>query len=94
MVINSKTVETILIASSWKGESAPFTYDVTMSEIDSTTYAIEVAPSVDASTNQELSYMKAGLCGGDINDGTFTLQAYGKKPGIDIPIVVIVRGEI
>lgn len=37
--------------------------------------------------------VSAGICGGTQATGSITLSAYGDKPVIDLPVVVLVRGD-
>ena len=94
MVINSKTVAKTIYASAWNGENSPFTQTISVPEITSETYGVEITPSENASLSQEIAYINAAFCGGNISTGSLTIQALGKKPEVDIPIVVIIRGEI
>ena len=92
--LNSKIVEATLSAESWIGENFPYEQTVSIIEIKETTYAVEIAPSENASLVEKIAYINASFCGGKITPGNLTVQALGKKPEVDIPIVVIVRGEI
>ena len=51
-------------------------------------------PANGASNEQLQTYLSAGLCGGVASSGTITIKAFGQKPTINIPITVVVRGEI
>ena len=92
--VNSNIVEATLSAESWIGENFPYEQAVSIIEIKETTYAVEIAPSENASLVEKIAYINASFCGGKITPGNLTVQALGKKPEVDIPIVVIVRGEI
>ena len=49
----------------------------------------------NGATNAQLeAYLEAGLCGGTTGIGTITIKAFGKKPATNIPITIVVRGEI
>ena len=92
--INSKLIDVTLNSGSWSGSSAPYSYTISNSSITDTNEAVEIAPNNSASNDQLKSYMLAGLCGGTISSGKVVLKAFGKKPSINIPIVMIIRGEI
>ena len=92
--LNSKLIDVTLNSSGWSGSSAPYTYTISNSSITDTNEAVEIAPNNSASNDQLKSYMLAGLCGGTISSGKIVLKAFGKKPSINIPIVMIIRGEI
>ena len=92
--INSKIQNVTLSSSSWSGSAAPYSYTVSNSNVTSTTQVIEVMPSNGATNNQLQAYLNAGLCGGVTGSGTITFKAFGKKPTVNIPITIVVRGEI
>ena len=49
----------------------------------------------NGATNEQLqAYLSAGMCGGATGTNTITIKAFGEKPGINIPITILVRGEI
>lgn len=87
-------IDVTLNSGSWSGSSAPYTYTINNSSITDANEAVEIAPNNSASTDQLLAYMNSGLCGGTISAGKIVLKAFGKKPSINIPIVMIIRGEI
>ena len=91
---NSKLIDVTLNSSSWSGNNAPYTYSISNSSITDDNEAVEIAPNNNASSEQLLAYMACGLCGGTISSGKIILKAFGKKPSINIPIVMIIRGEI
>ena len=51
-------------------------------------------PANGASNTQLEAYLYAGLCGGATGTGTITIKAFGEKPEVNIPITIVVRGEI
>ena len=92
--INSKLIDVTLNSGSWGGSEPPYTYTINNSSITDTNEAVEIAPNNTASNEQLLAYMACGLCGGTISAGKIVLKAFGSKPEINIPIVMIIRGEI
>lgn len=92
--LNSKIQNITLTTSGWSGSAAPYSYTVSNSNVTSTTQVIEVMPSNGATNNQLQAYLNAGLCGGVTGSGTITFKAFGKKPTVNIPITIVVRGEI
>ena len=92
--INSKISDITLTTSGWSGTNAPYTYTVSNSNIVDNTESVEIAPNNSCTDAQLRSYMNCGFCGGTISAGKVVLKAFGKKPTINIPIVLIVRGEI
>ena len=92
--LNSKLIDVTLNTSGWSGSSAPYTYTISNSSITDTNEAVEIAPNNSATNEQLLAYMACGLCGGTISAGKIVLKSFGKKPTTNIPIVMIIRGEI
>ena len=92
--INSKIQNVTLNISSWSGSEAPFSYTVSNSNVTSTSKVVEIMPANGATNDQLAAYLSAGLCGGATGTGTITIKAFGKKPTTNIPITIVVRGEI
>ena len=92
--INSKIQNITLSSSSWSGSEPPYTYTVSNSNVTSTSKVVEIMPANGASNTQLEAYLYAGLCGGATGTGTITIKAFGEKPEVNIPITVVVRGEI
>ena len=92
--INSKLIDVTLNSGSWGGSEPPYTYTISNSSITDTNEAVEIAPNNSATDEQLIAYMACGLCGGTISAGKIVLKAFGSKPEINIPIVMIIRGEI
>ena len=92
--LNSKIQNITLNSSSWSGSSAPYSYTVSNADITSTSKVVEIMPANGATNAQLEAYLEAGLCGGTTGIGTITIKAFGKKPATNIPITIVVRGEI
>lgn len=92
--LNSKIQNVTLSSSSWSGSEPPYTYTVSNSNVTSTSKVVEIMPANGASNTQLEAYLYAGLCGGATGTGTITIKAFGEKPDINIPITIVVRGEI
>ena len=92
--LNSKIQNVTLNTSSWSGSEAPFSYTVSNSNVTSTSKIVEIMPANGATNDQLQAYLSAGLCGGATGTGTITIKAFGKKPTTNIPITIVVRGEI
>lgn len=82
----------ILLSSSWTGDTAPYyiTIDV---EGATATNNIEILPAATLIQEQYEAMSSAGITGADQAEGSVTLKAFGDKPKIDLPIIVIVRGD-
>lgn len=89
-VINTTATIT---AASWTGTSAPYSVDVSNASITGSAREIVGAyinPS--ATLAQMQAWNEAGFIGGTNTAGKITLKAIGKKPTIDIPISLTIRG--
>lgn len=83
-----------LVTTNWVGESAPYTYPITIQGMDADKNW-EVTNSVEPlMTESELTaFGEAKIIAGSQTTNTINLVAYGKKPTMDINILVIVRGD-
>ena len=81
-----------LTAAKWSG-SGPYTITVNVTGATATNN-IEVLIPGTATDTQVEAWMNACIVNGTQASGSITLKAYGEKPEIDIPIEVIVRGDI
>ena len=89
---NSKIQNITLSSSSWSGSSAPYSYTINLSSIGLTGNSqIDISPGINASNDQYKALLAASLCGGSISGSNLTVKAFGKKPSINIPIVITVR---
>ena len=88
----STTVTATLSASSWSGDSAPYTYTLSVSGVTATSNQ-EFLPALDITEEQLTALQAANIQDGGQSSGSVTLKAFGTKPTIDIPIRVIVRGD-
>lgn len=88
----SQTFDATLTAALWVGVSAPFTYTIQNAAI--TDYNnVEVIPGDAINADQVKALGKASIVNGVQSNGKVVLRAFGKKkPEINIPIKLIVRG--
>ena len=86
----SIVVNTDLLAASWSDASY---YTLSISEITTTTNQ-EILPAVNITPEQLEALQSANLQDGGQTNGSVTLKAFGDVPTIDIPIRVIVRGDM
>lgn len=90
-VINESFITTsTLLASSWTGSSAPYTYSLTINGITDTSFN-EITPTIDITLTQLSALQNANITDGGQTTNTVTLKAYGTKPTVDIPIRIYVR---
>lgn len=80
--------------TSWTGSSAPYTATITVDALTGAeTEYVEVFVPYEATTQQKTAWAEAGVASGDNKEKQLILEALGDKPGIDIPITLIVREE-
>lgn len=89
----SKLQEIILLSSGWEGDEAPYIYTLAVTGVTATSIQ-EILPSLNI-TRSELSELQAA----NIQDagqsaGIMTLKAFNVKPSIDIPVRIILRGDM
>lgn len=89
----STIVSAALSANNWSGDSAPYTYTLSISDV-TTTSNQELLPALNI-TEEELTALQSANIqdGGQLTD-SIILKAFGDKPTIDIPIRVILRGDM
>lgn len=86
----SKLVTSTLLAASWSSDAL---YSLPVSGVTETSIN-EILPAVDITTEQLEALQAANLMDNGQNINTIKLKAYGTVPTIDIPIRVIVRGDM
>lgn len=87
--IQSKT----LAASSWTGASAPFLYSLSVPGVTMTSIQ-ELSPTIAITQAQLDALQKANIQDAGQSIDTINLKAWGIKPTIDIPVNVLLRGDI
>lgn len=88
------TSQTItLSAGSWSGSSAPFSYTISVSGVTASN-VVEIVPQNNLTAEQVKAMANAMIVSGTQSTNSITLRAYGKKPTVNLPIVVIVRGDL
>lgn len=84
--------EATLAAAGWQGATAPYNYALELTEATETNL-IEIVPQLNPTLEQYETWAEAGIAGGKQSVGNITLLAYGDKPEIDLPIIILVRGD-
>ena len=91
---NMSTVLSLTIpASGWAGSSAPFTNTITATGVtennwlELTTPAGITGDEIEALANADIRQIGQGT-------DSMTFYAHGDKPTIDVPITIIIRGDI
>lgn len=87
----SISVNTNLLANDWVGETTPFSITISDQRITDTNN-IDVISR--ATSHQEIeAWGNLGYMVGTQEVGSITIQSYGFKPTIDIPITLVIRGD-
>lgn len=90
---DSHLVSTSFLYTEWTGTTAPYTYTLTISGITNTSNQ-EVLPSLSITQTELSALQSANIQDGGQSTDTMIILAWGSKPTIDIPIRVILRGDI
>jgi hypothetical protein len=88
-VLQTKT----LSAASWVGSVIPYTYTLSVTGVTPTSVQ-EILPTTDITEAQLAALLNAIIQDGGQSTNTVVLKAWGEKPIIDIPIRVILRGDM
>lgn len=91
--IKSTTVTATLLASSWDTSEDHPKYTLSVSGVTADSNQ-EVLPPVNPSDDVLEALQSANLQDGGQADGVMYIIAYGDTPTIDLPIRVILRGDI
>ena len=87
----STTTEATLSAASWSGNSAPYTYTLTVNGVTDTSMQ-EIVFATSINLEQLTAGQNANIQDGGQSANTIVLKAWGEKPTVDLPIRVIMRG--
>lgn len=91
---NVSTVKSFtLSASSWEDNGSWIKYDIADSLVTSNSNQ-EVIPNGAIISSEQFKALQRACLVGTQEQGIIHLWAYGKKPTIDIPIMIIFRGTI
>ena len=80
-----------LAAASWTGDTAPYSIALSVAKATETNN-IDIIPQASEANTIE-AWQGLGYMLGTQAEGSVTIQAWGDKPSVDIPIKVIVRGD-
>lgn len=81
-----------LSSGSWTGSEAPFSLTLTNEDFtDSNNIELIMPETVTA--EQVEAYQAAMIMNGTQANGRITIKAWGEKPEINLPLIVIVRGD-
>lgn len=88
----SETVTATLLAASWTGSSAPYTYTLAVTGVTANSNQ-ELLPALNITEEQLTALQSANIQDGGQAANSVILTAFGDKPTINLPIRVIVRGD-
>ncbi len=91
--IGAATKSTLVIASLLASNWTDHTYVLNVSDV-TTVSAWELFPGLPITTDELDAYQAANLQDGGQAAGSITIEAFGDVPEIDIPVRVIVRGDL
>lgn len=80
-----------LKSADWSGDTSPFSQTISVDSVNADSYVELTVPSNIALGEVE-SYQSACIISGTVNNGSITVNAYGEKPSINLPLLIIVRG--
>ena len=87
------TISTAIPASRWTGASAPYTVNITVTQLTGAAdELVEVYVPHTATLEQKTAWSEAGIVSGDNQKGVLILEALMEKPTVDIPIKLMVGG--
>lgn len=79
-----------LLASGWTGSSAPYTNTITDTKIGNENVGLDLNVPTTAQVN---AFDLARLKGAGTSNNVATFKAYGVKPAIDIPVLLLIGGK-
>lgn len=87
----SKTYQMTMSAASWTGDAAPYSIELSVTGVTDTSN-VDIIPQ--ASTEEQIdAWLGLSYMLGSQAEEKVTIQSWGDKPTVDIPITVIVRGD-
>ena len=90
--IQDQTISATISTSSWSGSSAPYTCKISNSKILANSN-VDINLASSASDAQALSFVGGAFVPGVVAAGSVTIKAYGKKPKVDLPIMLLIHGK-
>lgn len=89
--VKATTITETLNTANWIGTKAPFSQIISISSVKADSY-IELTVPSNITLEQIEAYQSACIASGTVNNGSITVNAYGEKPSINLPLLIIVRG--
>lgn len=88
----STSYNLVLSSKNWIGDVAPYANTLSVPKATAENNIELVTPSA-VTVDEVKAYTRANIASATQSDGFIVVYAYGKKPSIDLPITVIVRGD-
>lgn len=85
------SVTKTLKSADWSGDTSPFSQTIPVDSVNANSYVELTVPS-KITLGEVESYQSACIISGTVNNGSITVNAYGEKPSINLPLLIIVRG--
>ena len=90
--VKDASFDVTMNVSGWTGDSSPYSYKITNTKILATSN-VDISPRIGCTNAQILAFSEGGFGPGSLAAGSVTIACYGKKPTVDLPVTVIVRGK-
>lgn len=87
-----KQVTKTLSSSAWQGTSAPYIAQLEVSGLTQNS-DVQIVSNYDWTIEQMQSWSNAKIMSGKTESNKLLLKAYGEKPTVDLPIVLLVGSE-
>lgn len=88
----STSVSATLLSTGWTGTSAPYSITVAVTGATATNN-LELISTTTITAVQVKAMAQAQIVTGTQTTNSITLKAFGKKPTVDLPVIVIIRGD-
>ena len=85
--------EITLAAAAWSGQTAPYSLTLELAGVAADTL-VELLPGAAVTAVQLDALQSANIQGGAQGNGSLTLLAFGEKPAADLPVRLVVRGDL
>ena len=85
----SSIIDTTLLASNWNDN----TYSLSISTVTASSNQ-EILPTIDITEEELAALQAANIQDAGQSSGVITLKAFGEVPTIDLPVRIILRGDV
>lgn len=88
----SALVNATIVAENWTGEASPYVNAITVEGVTKSS-VVDISLSSAATQEQAKAWMAGQFADGGQADGIVKIKAFGRRPEMDIPITVVIRGD-